>query len=76
MNKFNCVETGRMVRAYENEEKMAQGDHYLEGIFQGFGVNYDEYEDGIGNFTACVVLDAGGRIHLPYAAMCKFVGEA
>lgn len=43
-----------------------------DGVFHGWGVDYEELEAGVGNFTAAIVERPGGVIVLVPAAKISF----
>lgn len=47
-------------------------DDYV-GTFHGWGVNYEEFETGPGNFSAAIIENASGSVELVYAGHVKFL---
>lgn len=44
-----------------------------EAIFHGFGSDYEEFENGAGNYTAAIVEWPGGQVELVRADRIRFV---
>lgn len=45
------------------------------GTFQRWGEEYEEFENGPGNTTVAIVIDAKGVVHTPSAAGIHFLGD-
>jgi hypothetical protein len=52
-------------------EKVEQGT----GLFHGWGSNYEEFENGHGNFSAAIVEMPDGSVQQPPADMVQFLSS-
>lgn len=55
------------------EYKQIEG---FEGLFHGWGVDYEELDEGPGSFTVAIVEMPDGTIKLPQARNVQFLDEA
>ena len=47
----------------------------ITGLFHQWGINYQEFENGTGNFSVGIVELTGGRVVLPTADDVRFLEE-
>lgn len=47
-----------------------------EAVFHQFGVDYEEFETGAGNFSTAIIERADGTIQTPQASMIQFIEDA
>lgn len=48
----------------------------IEGTFHQWGVSFEEFEAGIGNFSTAIVELDDGSIEMPWANLIRFLPEA
>lgn len=69
----------RKVIIYKNERTKEPGKfHYQrvpagEGVFHQWGVDYEEFDQGPGNFSTAIVEMPDGTIETPPATMIEFI---
>lgn len=59
--------------AFSEEEKRWMPVPDFRGVAHGFGVNYEEGENGFGNYTAVIVEAGNGQVYLPAATLVQFL---
>lgn len=57
------------VLKYENELKVVD----YEGVFHQFGTDYEEFENGAGNFPVAIVEKEDGTIENVYTGLIQFI---
>ena len=65
--KSNTITTGG---AYK---RVFRSKALTVGIFHSWGVDHEEYDEGIGNYSTAIVETKDGTIHMPKATEIKFV---
>ena len=71
----------RKVAVYEYKQVQADGKSYSEkveigrGVFHQFGVSYEEFEEGPGNFTTAIVEMPDGKVLNIYAENIRFLDK-
>jgi hypothetical protein len=55
--------------------KFLEKHEILEGIFHQWGCNYEEFENGAGNYTVGIVETIDGKIHMPMADDITFLDK-
>ncbi len=66
-------------RQHEKSEQHPYGGYYYERVLEGegafhqWGVAYEEFETGAGNYTTAIVELSDGKIVTPEASMIEFI---
>jgi hypothetical protein len=47
-------------------------DHWREGSFHQWGLDYEEFESGPGIFSVAIVECEDGKVYMPYAGNIEF----
>jgi hypothetical protein len=62
--------SGVVRKVYSHTETI---DHWQEGFFHQWGIDYEEFETGPGNFTVGIVETSDGKIHTPVPSNIQFL---
>jgi hypothetical protein len=65
----------RTVNVYKYKANIGCGEKVPDGqaLFHQWGVDYEEFEAGAGNFSTAIVERSDGKIETPCADMIEFV---
>jgi hypothetical protein len=61
-------ETGRY-------KKFKWVDNWQYGVFHQWGVDYEEFETGPGNFSVGIIETVDGKVHMPFASDIVFLDK-
>ncbi|MCG7945815.1 MAG: hypothetical protein N0C84_05655 [Candidatus Thiodiazotropha taylori] len=69
----------RKVNVFKYESRIEGDKRYLEkvadgqAIFHAFGVDYEEFETGPGNFSTAIIERENGEVENVYVGMVQFI---
>jgi len=70
---FKWVKKERKPTEDNKLERWSEKELDYEGLFHSWGVFYDEFDMGAGNFTTAIIEKEDGSIETPEASMIQFI---
>ncbi len=75
MNAHKLYGRGVIIYKWVEEDNSMVKVPDTNGYFQGWGVDYEEFESGAGNFSAAIIMLKDGSIKLIPAEQVKFLTQ-